>query len=71
MDRQECAAFIRKDIKYDDRSDIMNGKRISFNQAGETEYFFISSAFRPWFDLAFLTVHTQIKRIHVMTMEAM
>jgi hypothetical protein len=49
----------------------MNGNRISFNQAGEAEYFFISSAFRPWFDLAFLTVHTQIKRVHVMTIGAM
>lgn len=49
----------------------MNGNRVSFNQAGEMEYFFISSSLRPWFGLAFFTLYSQIKRLHVMTMEKM
>ena len=41
LDREERAAFIRKDIKYDDWSDVMNGNMISFNGNLGIQYRFL------------------------------
>lgn len=51
--------------------DVMNGDRISFNEGIEFEHFFIKSNLRPWFVLTFLTLTSQIKRLHLMTMGMM